>query len=273
MATSASACDCAPAGAAPADDCPALRLRRIAPVQRLKHWETRLRRLRNRAAPVLYAGRARHCPICAGTYRKFRAAGRRDERRPDAICPRCASRERDRLAWLFLRDLPPRPRLLHVAPEACLVQRLTELAAGGYVQADLLRPDVNERFDLLAIPHPNGTFGAVYCSHVLQDVRDDARAMAEVFRVLAPGGWAILNVPVGAARTVEHQAPLHPRARGDPRPPEHLRTYGPDFAQRMAAAGFRVRVVRAADLASATARQRCGIASAAAGAIHFGTKP
>lgn len=245
-------------------------------MQRLKHWETRLRRLRNRAAPVVYAGRARHCPVCAGDYRKFRAAGRRAERRPDAVCPRCSSRERDRLAWLFLRDIPPRlprPGLLHVAPEPCLVARLAELATGGYVQADLLRPDVDERFDLLAIPHPDGVFGAVYCSHVLQDVRDDAQALAEVFRVLAPGGWAILNVPVVAARTVERETPLRPRAHGDPRPPEHLRAYGPDYAERMAAAGFRVRVVRAADLASPSAQQRYGIAGSAAGAVHFGTKP
>ena len=149
-------------------------------MQRLKRLEVRLRRLRNRAAPLLYAGNALHCPACERSFRKFRTAGR--ERRRNAVCPGCAARERDRLASLFLRDLAPTTRILHIAPEACLAARLRELAGGGYVSADLMRTDVHERLDMLALPHRDGTFGGVYCSHVLQDVRDDGRAMAEVFR-------------------------------------------------------------------------------------------
>ena len=240
-------------------------------MQRLKRLEVRLRRLRNRAAPLLYAGNAFHCPACERSFRKFRTAGR--ERRRNAVCPGCAARERDRLASLFLRDMAPTTRILHIAPEACLAERLRELAGGGYVSADLMRTDVHERLDMLALPHRDGTFGGVYCSHVLQDVRDDIRAMAEVFRVLAPGGWAILNVPVHGAKTKDHpDAPRHVRAADDPRPPEHLRTYGRDFPERMAAAGFRVRVATAADLAAEAEQRRFGIESAA-GAIHFGAKP
>ena len=238
----------------------------------LKGAETRLRRLRNRAAPLLYAGSARHCPVCERSFRKFRAAGR--ERRRNAVCPGCGARERDRLSALFLRGLPPTTptRILHLAPEPCLVARLRALAPAGYVGADLLRADVHERLDLLALPHPDGTFGGVYCSHVLQDVRDDGRAMAEVFRVLGAGGWAILNVPIKAAKTIDHQdAPLHVRDAADPRPPEHLRTYGPDFRCRMAAVGFTVRVVTAGDLAAPPEQVRLGIDNA--GAVHFGTKP
>ena len=236
----------------------------------LKGVELRLRRLRNRAAPLLYAGSARHCPVCERSFRKFRAAGR--ERRRNAVCPGCGARERDRLSALFLRGLPPTTRILHLAPEPCLVSRLQALAPAGYVGADLLRTDVHERLDLLALPHPDGAFGGVYCSHVLQDVRDDRRAMAEVFRVLGPGGWAILNVPIKAARTIDHQdAPLHVRDAADPRPPEHLRTYGPDFHCRMAAVGFAVRVVTAGDLAAPPEQARLGIDNA--GAVHFGAKP
>ena len=243
---------------------------------RLKGIELRLRRLRRRAAPLVYAGDAVHCPVCERSFRKFRTAGRRPARRPGAVCPHCAARERDRLAFLFLRTLEPVGRLLHIAPEACLAPALRRLAPAGYVSADLLREDVDERFDMLAIPHPRHTFGGVYCSHVLQDVRDDRRAMAEVLRVLKPGGWAILNVPVqaGRLRSVEHvDAPGNIRPIGDPRPPEHLRSYGCDFGERMAAAGFRVRVIAAGDLAERDEQARFGILGAAAGVVHFGTKP
>ena len=245
-------------------------------MRRLKRVEEFLRRLRRRAAPLVYAGDAMRCPVCARSFRKFRAAGGGTARRRNAVCPYCASRERDRLAFLFLRRLEPVGRLLHIAPEACLVSCLRGLAPAGYVRADLVRDDVDERFDLLAIPHPEHTFGGVYCSHVLQDVRDDRQAMAEVLRVLKPGGWGILNVPAqaGRARTVEHRsAPGNVRAAGDPRPPEHLRTYGRDFGERMAAVGFRVRMVTAGDVAPVSEHVRLGIAGPAAGVVHFGTKP
>ena len=243
-------------------------------MQFLKGIETGARRLRNRAAPLVYAGRTMHCPVCVRSFRRFRTAARRHQRRVNAICPSCASRERDRLAQLFLQELSIGGPLLHIAPEACLVPRLRQLADGGYLRADLVRRDVHVRFDIMAMPIADAALHGVYCSHVLQDVKDDRQALAELFRVLEPGGWAVVNVPVNAPRTVDHQeTPLKPRRATDPRPAEHLRTYGADFAERMAGAGFQMRVVAANDLAEPAEQRRLGIAGAAAGSIHFGTKP
>lgn len=248
-------------------------------MQFLKGLEVRIRRLRNRLAPLIYAGDNLYCPVCARSFSKFRTAGRGTEKRDNAVCPLCTSRERDRLSFLFFSDATsgcfgPDTRLLHIAPEPCLLKPFRELAAGAYVCADLMRTDVDERFDVMAIPHPDATFTAVYCSHVLQDVRDDTKAMAEFYRVLAPGGWAILNVPVTTATSVDHRdAPKHVRATADDRPPEHLRSYGLDYPRRMESVGFQVRVIAPDDLASAQEQQRMGIATAASGAIYFGIKP
>ena len=242
-------------------------------MQFLKGVETRLRRLRNRAAPLLYAGGAMHCPVCDRSFRRFRTAGRKPERRANAVCPFCSARERDRLAYLFLQNARVAGPILHIAPEACLTPRLWELADGRYVCADLLRNDVDERFDLMAIPHPKAAFQGVYCSHVLQYVQDDLQALAELFRVLKAGGWAIVNVPVKTVRTVDHQdAPLNPRHAADPRPVEHLRTYGTDFAERMASVGFDMRVIDADDLVEAEEQRRFGISSADAGSVYYGIK-
>ena len=218
-----------------------------------------------------------HCPVCDRSFRGFRPAGNKRTRRPNAVCPYCGARERDRLTFLFLRsaDAPPTGGpLLHMAPEACIQPRLRELADGDYITSDLIRADVDERFDLMAIPHADAAFHAVYCSHVLQDVPDDLRAMGELYRILKPGGWAILNVPVTAQVTVDHRdAPLRTRSRGDRRPHEHLRTYGRDFAQRMASTGFEVRTITADDLACNEEQVRYGIDTPAAGSVYFGVKP
>ena len=248
-------------------------------MQFLKGLETRVRGVRNQLAPVLYAGKQRYCPICNRSFRKFRKAGRAPNKRPNAVCPACSSRERDRLVFLFLQSLQDggfdlHTRLLHVAPEPCLRTRFTELAKGGYLSADIYRKDVDEQFDVMSIPYPDRSFSAVFCSHVLQDVTDDEKAIAEFFRILKPGGWAILNVPLSTDITIDHKKKWNgTRSKYNKRPDEYLRSYGPDFAVRFARAGFDVRVIHREEVASSKDFSSLGIEGPGAGEIYYGIKP
>src|SRR5204862_7644270 len=49
--------------------------------------------------------------------------------------------------------------------------------------------------DAGALPFAAGAFDRVYCSEVLEHVVDPPAAVAEIARVLAPGGVAVLSVP------------------------------------------------------------------------------
>lgn len=49
--------------------------------------------------------------------------------------------------------------------------------------------------DALALPYADGAFDVVLISEVLEHVPEDDRAIAEVVRVLAPGGVAAVTVP------------------------------------------------------------------------------
>ena len=100
-------------------------------------------------------------------------------------------------------------------------------------------PGVDFQSDLGAIPRPDAAYDAIVCSHVLEHVADDRAAMRELHRVLAPGGWAVLQVPIAARaeRTDEEprDAPLpaEERARrfGDP---THRRLYAEaDYVRRL----------------------------------------
>ncbi|MHC4789395.1 MAG: class I SAM-dependent methyltransferase, partial [Planctomycetota bacterium] len=88
-------------------------------------------------------------------------------------------------------------------------------------------------------------FDVVLCIHVLEHVEDDRRAMREIFRVLKPGGWAILHSPVDKMRerTLEDRSVTSPERReqlyGQK---DHLRIYGRDYVERLKEAGFRTRV-------------------------------
>jgi len=51
------------------------------------------------------------------------------------------------------------------------------------------------RGDLLHLPFPDASVDRVMASEVLEHISDDVAAMAEIFRVLKPGGRAVVTVP------------------------------------------------------------------------------
>ncbi len=188
------------------------------------------------------ARKLRHCTVCDYRGRFMTGPGRRERR-----CPNCGSRERDRIIGLHLRrtglSVAGR-RVLHLAPEASFYRQWRGMP--GYVAADLARTRTSERrVDITAIDFPDASFDLIICNHVLEHVADDRRGIAELHRVLAPGGTAIVSVPIEPDR----QATWTP-------PPEmpkadierlcgygHLRLYGRDFEDLLRGAGFAVAAV------------------------------
>jgi SAM-dependent methyltransferase len=200
-----------------------------------------------RAVSPLFRGRAVACPCCEAHLRRFvhyRISGSLQE-----MCPVCGSLERHRLLLLFLRertDLFSKPsRLLHFAPESCLQRHLKQLSTIDYVGADLASPLADVQVDITAIPFEDSSFDAIICSHVLEHVPDDRRALRELARVLKPGGWAILQVPLDPDRPVTFEDPTvtDPRERlrlyGQE---DHVRVYGRDYLTRLVDAGFEVQI-------------------------------
>ena len=229
----------------------------------------RLRRLRYELAePVKYiprllasVGRGLQCPFCHWQFRKFVTGGPESPlfaavavipggRRPNVGCPRCGSTDRERLQLLYLKGktgLFQRPlRVLHVAPEPCLRREIARASPARYVTADLDARGVDVHLDLTAIPCGGESFDMVICNHVLEHIPSDRQAMCELFRVLKPGGLAILHVPMasGLARTLEDSsvqtAAGRLRAFGQS---DHVRLYGPDYFDRLREAGFDVAIV------------------------------
>lgn len=162
--------------------------------------------------------------------------------------------------------------MLHVAPEPCLEPRLRERLGEGYLTADLHDPDAMLRIDVTDIDRDDESFDVILCSHVLEHVEDDRVAMRELRRVLRGAGWAILLVPITAGRTREDPTIVDPaerlRAFGQE---DHVRRYGPDYADRLREAGFRVDVTRIADLVEEEGAVRMGL-TPAAGEIYFCTR-
>lgn len=211
----------------------------------------------------------RYCPICDRQSLCFLPSGR--EQRPDARCPYCFTAERHRLLWLFLvrqsHLFPPRPKVLHIGPGDIpyLVSKMKKHfgdAGCEYVTAGLEPRQVIVKADATTMPFANEVFDFIYCSHVLEHVEEDKKALREMRRVLRVGGLAICQVPITAEKTLEDPAVVDPERRfevfGDP---GHVRRYGPDFAVRLRASGFLVETFQVEDVVTEEAEAtRLGLA-------------
>ncbi len=131
--------------------------------------------------------------------------------------------------------------------------------------ADLEQPDVDLRVDLTATELPAASVDAVLCSHVLEHVADDAAAMRELRRIVAPGGWCLIMVPLdlGRAHTYEDTSITAPAEREQAFwQHDHVRLYAVDIGDRLEAAGFDVERVRPSEEFGAEAMKRCRIGEA-----------
>ena len=151
--------------------------------------------------------------------------------------------------------------LLHFAPEWCF--RYTPLPPGlRYVTADLDPAKGELALDIRALALPGASFDAIVCSHVLEHVDRDADALAELRRVVAPGGWVLLMVPqdLDRAETYEDPSIVDPDARRAAYlQHDHVRLYGRDFAARVATAGFDVESIAMTEALGPAAAARHGL--------------
>jgi SAM-dependent methyltransferase len=242
----------------------------------LIEWlKQRARATRSLVYSVLEPGEERWCPICGRSSRRFFPAG--DPPRADAKCIHCNSLERHRYVWRYFEkmtnifDGKPK-RMLHVAPESFFVPRLKKQLGDGYLTADLLDPRAMVVMDVTDIQFPNNTFDIIYCSHVLEHVPDDKKALREFYRTLKDGGWSLILVPITAEQTLEDDAIVDPQERlrvyGQE---DHVRRYGPDFEERLREAGFCVTALTVSGWFEEAEIVRMGLGRAP-GAIYYCTK-
>ncbi len=204
------------------------------------------------------------CPICQLELRAFLPFGVGLKLRRGALCPRCRGLERHRLLWLRLSERleRERPRLLHVAPEPCFEPRLRALLGERYVTLDLHATGVDVRGSVDDLPFNSDRFDAVIANHVLEHVTDDRRALGELRRVLAPRGWASLQVPLARDLRQTREDPSERSARERRRrfgQHDHVRWYGADYPERVRAAGFAVEAHAVRELFSAEEVARYGL--------------
>jgi predicted SAM-dependent methyltransferase len=193
---------------------------------------------------IRYNAAIGYCPVCASGVDRFRPFG--TPRREKARCPNCGSLERHRLVWCFFKLWTnlfdgQAKSVLHIAPERAMSERIGSIPGVDYLTADLESPLAMVKMDLTDIQYPDNSFDVILCSHVLEHIPDDGAAMREMYRVLKPGGWAAVQVPISGKVTYENWGAVSEEDRvSNFGQWDHVRKYGVDIADRLKLAGFDV---------------------------------
>ena len=115
-----------------------------------------------------------------------------------------------------------------------------------YITTDLNSPIADVKADICNLPFQNDEFDFIICNHVLEHIPNDTKAMQEIYRVLAPGGTAILQVPYKASlqKTFEDNSITDPKERAKIFGQyDHVRIYGMDYFEKLESIGFKAQAV------------------------------
>ena len=212
---------------------------------------------------LFFRGRDYECPFCGGRYRKLLPGGEKlpffkdnkiigGGRRINMLCPRCHSTDRDRLIYHYLNSnallIKPDISLLHIAPEPSLKNYLKKFSNISYTSGDKFEKGYQGFYydkdtlplDLTSLSFSDNSFDIIICNHVLEHIVNEKQALNEIYRVLKPGGLAILQVPIASElmQTIENNADSDEKRALLYGQRDHVRLYGLDYLSRLKKQGF-----------------------------------
>lgn len=221
-----------------------------------------IKKIRNALFGLLHPGHKAYCVYCDKTFGKFLHEGVKAEvfkkyrvagggYKLNVQCPYCGSVDRSRLLYLFFQlrtDIyKKKTLLLHISPNREIARAIGANAnveqVCGSIEPESY-PEFNASYiDVQRIGGPDNHYDVVVCCHVIEHVEDDTLAFSEIYRVLKPNGFAVLQVPLALnlEKTLEDKNDRTPKQRkiayGQV---DHVRLYGLDYLEKIKAAGFKV---------------------------------
>ncbi|WP_269685711.1 class I SAM-dependent methyltransferase [Flavobacterium lacustre] len=193
-----------------------------------------------------------------------------ETQRNNVLSPSTLSLERHRLLWLYLneqtdffkselvsdssftntkriklRDAETNSALkvLHFAPEQAFYKLFRNQKNLEYTTTDLFSPLADVKADICNLPFEDNQYDVILCNHVLEHIPDDTKAMQELYRVLKPGGMAILQIPqdLSRATTFADDSITDQKERAKIFGQyDHVRIYGRDYFDKLRSIGFKV---------------------------------
>lgn len=114
-------------------------------------------------------------------------------------CPACGASDRDRLYALYFMnrfntmDKPKKYTFIDFGPEPSLAKFIRSYSFLEYRSADLFMKNVDDKVDVMDMnAYEDNSVDIFLCSHILEHVGNDRKAMRELYRILKSGGFGIV---------------------------------------------------------------------------------
>ena len=213
-------------------------LKRLFPKDILIRNELFLRKLYS----LFFRGNKYECNICSTKLRKFvlLSSG-------NLLCPNCGSSARDRRLWKLLNPefLIKDMSVLDFSPSRSLYRKIKKQPGINYQSNDISGDFIAElSLDITDTRLSDETYDLVICYHVLEHVKDDLKAMMELYRIIKKNGYVIIQTPFKEGETYEDFSKTAPTERlkyfGQK---DHVRIYSVSgLKSRLEKTGFKVEV-------------------------------
>ncbi|MBT8231931.1 MAG: class I SAM-dependent methyltransferase [Bacteroidia bacterium] len=166
-------------------------------------------------------------------------------------CSNCGASDRERLIALYFskNDIGKQKEILSMvdfAPTKALQPFFKSLDQIDYRSADLFMENVDDKVDLTNMHnYKDNSFDLFVCSHILEHIVDDTKAMKELYRITKQNGSGLCLVPIllsidKSVENEEYREHEHLRWKYFGQD-DHVRMYAKkDFVSRLEAAGFQV---------------------------------
>ena len=215
-----------------------------------------------------YHGNKYYCPVCGSNLEYFNSIGfeyikhlednayifpiflLETSNLSNFACPCCHATDRDRLYAMYFnkrvgQGAPGKLNVVDFAPQRSLSKFLKGSPYTNYRSADLYMAGVDDKVDITDLGiYKDNSVDIFICSHVMEHVKQDVKAMKELHRVLTPGGWGIIMVPVmlGIEETFEKDSIVSDADRWKYyMQNDHVRMYSrKGFVSNLKEAGFKV---------------------------------
>ncbi len=177
-------------------------------------------------------------------------------------CPACGASDRERLYALYfenkfdsinkakpclqdLGDTSKKYKFIDFAPGHSLGNFFKQYSFLEYRSADLFSADVDDIVDISDMKtYKDNSIDIFLCSHILEHVENDRKAMRELYRILKDNGFGIVMVPILLTLKEVYENPRiiseadRWRHFGQN---DHVRMYSKEgFVSRLEEAGFKV---------------------------------
>jgi SAM-dependent methyltransferase len=167
------------------------------------------------------------CNICGENRFGPGPFGRLSEAKLAPRCLNCRSLERHRVARAAIDRFRISDRFATLTLIRFSIDPIVE--DRWFATAEVSLYGGENSIDVQKIDREDESYDVVVCSHVIEHVADDTRAVRELVRIVSPKGFLVLAYP----RT-EHGEPTQDWGRPDPARNEHYRAYGADFEPQLA---------------------------------------